>query len=89
MFDPIAFLAVMIESKAVLDVPDMLAILINVIGQALAPMLPLVPGAQIVAPSSNHPGADSLNSLPLLFQVFSSRKPGPVFRKFEPGLPIR
>jgi hypothetical protein len=40
MFDPIAFLAVIIESKAILDVPDMLPILINMIGQALAPMLP-------------------------------------------------
>jgi len=45
MFDSIAFLAVMIESKAVLDVADMLPILINMIRQALAPMLPLMPGA--------------------------------------------
>ena len=45
MFDPIAFLAVIIESKAVLDIPNMLPILINMIRQALAPMLPLMPGA--------------------------------------------
>ena len=88
MFDPVAFLAVVIESKAVLDVPNMLPILINMICQALTPIHPLVPGAYIVAPRSNHPGSGSLNSLPLLVQVFSSREPGPVFGKFEPGLSI-
>jgi hypothetical protein len=45
MFDPVAFLAAMIESKAVLDVPNVPSILINMIRQALTPITPLVPGA--------------------------------------------